>query len=155
MYPSLTTLPGDLFADLERQLDRLWNGSDWPPSIRAVARGSFPAINMGATEEAIEIYAFAPGVDPSRIDVTFDKGLLAVTGERGSDAPERSGNVNLYAHERFTGTFKRVISLPEDVDASKVEASYRDGVLKVVVPRREAAKPRRIEVKGGAHGNDH
>jgi HSP20 family protein len=155
MYPSLTTYPGDLFADLERQLDRALGWSDWPSSIRAVARGSFPAINMGATEDAIEIYAFAPGLDPAAIDVTVDKGLLSITGERKDPAVAAPDKRNVYARERFTGAFRRVVSLPEDVEATRVDASYQNGVLKILVPKREATKPRRIEVKGGAHGNDH
>lgn len=150
MYPSLTTYRGDLFADfdaMQRQLDRLLGWSDWPSSIRAVARGSFPALNMGTTEEAVEIYAFAPGLDPSRIEVSVDKGLLSITGERVADTPEESEKVNVYARERFTGTFKRVVSLPEDVEPAKIEATYRDGVLRILVPKAEARKPRRIQVK--------
>ena len=65
MYPSLTTFPGDILADIERQLDRALGSGDWPSSIRAVARRSFPAINMGVTDASVEIYAFAPGLDPA------------------------------------------------------------------------------------------
>lgn len=148
MYPSLTTFPGDLFADLERQLDRAFRSADWPSSIRAVARGSFPAVNMGSTEGAVEIYAFAPGLDPARIELSVDKGLLTISGERPADAPGESEKVSVYARERFSGAFKRVVSLPEDVDTTKVDASYRNGVLKIVVPKLEARKPRRIEVNG-------
>ena len=55
--------------------------------------------------------------------------------------------MSIYAAERFTGAFRRVVSLPEDADAARVQASYRDGVLRIVIPKREASKPRRIEVK--------
>jgi len=54
----------------------------------------------------------------------------------------------VYAKERYEGAFKRVVGLPEEVDSSRIEASYRDGVLRVVLPKRESVKPRRIEVKG-------
>ena len=146
MYPSLTTFPGDILADIERQLDRAFGLHDWPSSIRAVARGSFPALNMGTTEAAVEIYAFAPGLDPATIEVSVDKGLLTLSGERGATMPEASEKVAVYASERFTGPFKRVVSLPQDVDTDKVDASYRNGVLKVIVPKRESRKPRRIEI---------
>jgi HSP20 family protein len=146
MYPSLTTFPGDILADLERQLDRAFSLGDWPSSIRAVARGSFPALNMGTTDAAVEIYAFAPGLDPAKIEVSVDKGLLTLTGERLNDTPGESAKVAVYARERFAGPFKRVVSLPEDVDTAKVDASYRNGVLKIVVPKRASRKPRRIEV---------
>jgi HSP20 family protein len=147
MYPSLTTFPGDVFADLERQLDRMLGLGAWPSSIRAVARGSFPALNMGSTGDAVEIYAFAPGLDPARIEVSVDKGLLTITGERQPDTPQPSEQVNVYARERFAGPFKRVVSLPEDADPTGVEATYRDGVLRIVVPKHEARKPCRVEIK--------
>ena len=149
MYPSLTTYSGDLFADFDavhRQLDRMLGWNDWPSSIRAVARGSFPALNVGTTEAAVEIYAFAPGLDPAKIEVAVDKGVLTITGERPAEA-ETSDQRNVYAQERFTGAFKRVVSLPDQVDAARVEATYVNGVLKIVVPKRENEKPRRIEVK--------
>jgi HSP20 family protein len=61
--------------------------------------------------------------------------------------PGDDGQRSVYADERFDGSFRRVVSLPEDADTGRVEASYRNGVLKIVIPKREASKPRRIEVK--------
>jgi HSP20 family protein len=150
MFPSLTRFPGDLFADfdgLHRQLDQLLGLSAMPSSIRAASRGAFPAINLGTTDSAVEIYAFAPGLDPAAIDISVDKGLLTLSGERKSDLEPPAEGRAVYAQERFVGKFRRVVSLPEDVDNARVEATYRDGVLKIVVPRREASKPKRIEIK--------
>jgi HSP20 family protein len=151
MYPSLTTFPGDLFAEIDaihRQLGRMFGVGEWPSSIRATARGTFPAVNMGTTEDAVEIYAFVPGLDPAKIDLTVEKGLLVISGERASGLPEAAEPANLYAQERFAGGFKRVVSLPEEVDSTRIEATYRNGVLRIAVPKRESIKPRRIEVKG-------
>ena len=148
MYPSLTREAGGLFGEfegLQRQLDLLLNRGSWPSSIRAATRGAFPAINMGVTPEAVEIYAFAPGLDAAKIDVCVDKGLLTIAGERPA---ERADDVAVFAEERFSGAFRRVVSLPEDADAARVQATYRDGVLKIVIPKREASKPKRIEVQG-------
>jgi len=147
MYPSLTTFPNDGLADFERQLDRLFGLAGLPSSIRAVARGSFPAVNMGVSEGSVEIYAFAPGLDPATIDVSIDKGLLTIRGERTLETPESSEKVNVYARERFSGPFKRVISLPEDADAGRIDASYRNGILRVLVPKSEVRKPVRVEIK--------
>lgn len=150
MYPSLTRFPGDAFADfeaLQRQLDQVFGLRNWPSSIRAAGRGAFPAINMGTTPEAVEIYAFAPGLDPAKIDVNVDKGLLTIAGERPSDRPTATEKQAVYADERFAGRFRRVVSLPEDADASGVQATYRDGVLKISIPKREASKPKRVEVR--------
>jgi HSP20 family protein len=150
MYPSLMRFPGNLFADfgeLQRQVEQLLDARSWPSSIRAVARGAFPAINMGATAEAIEIYALAPGIDPNKIDVQIVKGLLTISGERLSQLPAEGKKVSVYANERFNGSFRRVVHLPDDADTGKVDASYKDGVLRIVIPKREASKPRQIEVR--------
>lgn len=150
MYPSLTRFPGDAFADfeaLQRQLDQVFGLRNWPSSIRAAGRGAFPAINMGTTPDAVEIYAFAPGLDPAKIDVNVDKGLLTIAGERLSDRPAATEKLAVYADERFAGRFRRVVSLPEDADASRVQAAYRDGVLRISIPRREASKPKRVEIR--------
>jgi HSP20 family protein len=149
MYPSLTRFPGDMFAELDtlqRQVEQILGLRSGPSSIRATGRGAFPALNVGMTADAVEIYAFAPGIDPAKLEVSVDKGLLTIAGERAVDLPGPSGKVNVYADERFTGTFRRVISLPEDVDASRVDAKYRDGILHIAVPKLERSKPRRIEV---------
>ena len=163
MYPSMLKMSGDLFADFESFQDRLDEllGSRGSPSsiragdavirIRAVGRaGAFPPLNVGTWAEALEIYAFAPGIEPKSIDVSVEKGLLTLSGERKSSRPEGQDNVNVYAGERFAGTFRRVVTLPDDSDPERVEASYRDGVLKIVVPKRESARPRQINVSSGA-----
>ena len=149
MYASLTRFPGDMFADfeaLQRQVEQLL-GNRWPSSIRAAERGAFPAINMGVTTDAIEIYAFAPGINPSKLELNVDRGVLTISGERASDLPQASEKLSVYADERFSGSFRRAISLPEDADASRIDAKYRDGIVRITVPRHENAKPRRIEVK--------
>jgi HSP20 family protein len=165
MYTSLLRTPGDWFADfelLQDRLDDLLGGRGAAPSsIRAVGRGgAFPALNVGSSADALEIYALAPGVDPKSIEVSVDKGLLAIAGERpaqigstpgsdGSSTKAAPADRNVYANERFVGRFRRVVALSEDADPGRVEASYRDGVLKIVVPKRESSKPRRVAVSSG------
>lgn len=149
MYRSLTSFPTDLFAEfdlLHRQMDRLFGQAGWPSSIRAGGRGTFPAINVGHTPENVEIYAFAPGLDPGEIEVSIDKGLLTLAGERGDATPGENDRLAVYARERYAGSFRRVVSLPDDIDPQQVQASYRNGVLRVVIGRRESSRPRRIEV---------
>ena len=149
MFASMVTYPG-LFADfdrLRRDLDELSGWSGLPTSIRSAAPGSFPAINVGNTATSVEIYAFAPGIDPKQIELTIDRGVLSISGERKSELPLDDDKVNVYGNERFAGSFRRAISLPEDIDATKVNASYRDGVLHVSINRRESALPKRITVQ--------
>ena len=135
------------FDRLRRELDDLFGVAGLPTSIRSAAPGAFPAINIGNTPTSVEIYAFAPGIDPKQVDVTIDRGVMTISGERPSALPQDDGKVNVYGNERFAGTFRRAISLPEDIDPSKVEATYRDGVLRVSVGRRESALPKRITVQ--------
>ena len=155
MYSSLLKTPGDWFADIDQMQDRLDEllglRSSGPSSIRAVGRaGAFPALNVGTGPDAVEIYALAPGVDPKSIDVSVEKGVLAISGEREPIAVKGAEERNLYAHERFSGRFRRVVALPDDADPGRVEASYRHGVLRIVVPKRESSKPRQIQVKSDA-----
>ena len=95
----------------------------------------------------MEIYAFAPGLDASKVEVTLDRGVLRISGERASGIPTDDAEVHVYTRERGTGSFMRTISLPDDVDPANVNASYRDGVLKVSVARRESVQPKRITVQ--------
>jgi HSP20 family protein len=150
MYPSLLRVPGDLFADfdeLQRQMERLLGPQGQVSSIRAVQRGSFPAVNIGLTPEAVEIYAFAPGIDAASLDVSVDKGLLTIAGRRETKGQEAGAKQNVYARERMQGEFRRVVSLPEDADPDRVEATYRNGVVHIRIQKREASKPRRITIK--------
>ena len=150
MYASLTRFPGDMFADfeaLQRQVEQVLGNRGWPSSIRAAERGAFPPINMGVTQDAVEIYAFAPGIDPAKLEVNVDRGVLTIAGERAGDLPQESEKVSVYADERFAGPFRRAISLPDDADSSRIDANYREGILRISVPKRENAKPRRIEIR--------
>jgi len=150
MYESLLNHPNNLFGQFERlrrELDDAFGVSGLPSSIRSVAAGGLPAINVGRTPNSVEVHTFAPGLDPSKIDVTIDRGVLRITGERAASLPSERKGVNVYAHERAAGRFTRAVALPDDVDPAHVKASYRDGVLLVSVARREAAQPKRIPVQ--------
>jgi HSP20 family protein len=115
-------------------------------SIRALTGASFPVINVGTTPDTIEVMALAPGLDPASLQLSIDRGLLVISGERKSEVPEPGDNISVYARERFVGNFRRVVSLPDDADPGKVDATYRDGILRITVAKRESSKPRRIEV---------
>ena len=150
MYESFLNHPSSLFGQFERlrrELDDVFGVAGLPSSIRSVAAGASPAVNIGRTANSVEIYAHAPGLDASKIDVTLDRGVLRISGERVSAIPVDDAKVSVYAHERPSGSFTRAVSLPDDIDPSHVNASYRDGVLHVSVARREAARPQRIAVQ--------
>jgi HSP20 family protein len=150
MYGSL--FARDVFTELDRlqrEVNTLFNDS---PSIRGAVR--WPALNVGSTDSSVEVYAFVPGLEPASIDVSLDRGVLSIAGERKAAVPRNGNGGNggnterqtLHLNERFDGRFRRVVSLPDDVDPNAVTADYRDGVLRVSIGRRESAKPRRITV---------
>ena len=146
MFGRLMNLEGGLFDDLWRmqeEVEKLLGRSSWPIGIRSVARGTFPAVNVGATPENVNVYVFAAGMDPKSLDVSIQQNLLTISGTRSLPVSETA---SYYRQERFGGEFRRVIGLPDDVDPDRVDAKYRDGVLHIRVPRREAVKARQIQI---------
>jgi HSP20 family protein len=137
--------PRDLFAELDRLQREMQQAFEISPSIRGLARGGFPAINVGGTPRSMEVYVFAPGIDPAAIDVQLEKGVLTIAGERKTaEVPEKA---TVHIDERFSGRFRRVLALPDDIDPNAIEAKYRDGVLHIHIARKEVAQPRRIYVQ--------
>jgi len=150
MFEPLSSHPSSLFAEfdrLRREMDENFGLTGLPASIRSAAPGAFPAINIGATPTSVEIYAFAPGIDPDKVEVTVDRGVLTIAGERPPTVPANDAKVSVYSNERFSGRFRRAIALPDDADPAKIQAKYRDGVLHINVSRRESAVPKRIAVQ--------
>jgi len=117
-----------------------------PSDIRANPGATFPVVNVGNTPDTVEVMALAPGLDAKSLDITIDKGLLLISGQRKSELTELNERATIYANERFGGGFRRVVSLPEDVDSANVQASYANGLLRVTLGKRESSKPRRISV---------
>jgi HSP20 family protein len=155
MYRSL--FPRDVFAELDRLQRDVQQAFDLSPTIRGVGRNGFPALNVGGTPQTIEIFAFAPGVDPASIQVDLDRGLLTLSGERASTTTDASGpkgasggsgtGSTVHINERFSGKFRRALTLPDDADPDAVEARCRDGVLHITVQRRASTQPRRIQIQ--------
>lgn len=150
MFASLLNHPGHVFGEfdrLRRELDEVFGVPGLPSSIRSVHPGTLPAVNVGRTPTSVEVYAFAPGLDASKIDVSLDRGVLRISAERPAAVPEGDAKVHVYARERGAGRFSRAVALPDDIDPAQVSASYRDGVLQISIARRENARPQRISVQ--------
>jgi len=138
----------DLFSEfdrLQRQMESLFGGL--PSSLRSSRAGAFPQINIGTTDDSIEIVVFAPGVDVGGLDVAIEKGLLTISGERKPAQGVAGDGTRTYAQERFTGTFRRAIELPQNADPDKVQARYTNGCLSISVGKRESSKPKSITVQ--------
>jgi HSP20 family protein len=137
---------GSLWRDLERfqrHMDLL-TGQLSGMGLREMTPGGFPALNVTLSEEQVDVYLFAPGLDRESLDASLQDNLLTVSGERKVPLPE---DVQLHRNERFQGRFRRVLSLPKDVTSENIEASYRDGVLHLKIGRRPKPEPNRITIQ--------
>lgn len=135
------------FRRLERELDALLDGGTQLTGnrhIRSFSSGAFPAANVAATGESVTVYLFAPGIDPKSLNVSVQQNVLSVSGAREI---KRLENGTYFRQERFTGPFRRVVALPEDVDPEKVDARYLDGIVHIRVGRRASEQPRRIDIQ--------
>ena len=147
MFGISSSMPGSLYDELwrlQQEVDELFGSWSSPLGIRSLPPGSFPAINVGQTPERVDVYLFAPGIDPKSLDVSIQQNLLTVSGKREASVDEKA---EYYRQERFAGEFRRVISLPEDIDPERVQAKYVDGIVQIGVQRRESARPRQIEIQ--------
>ena len=147
MFVRFTNIQNSLVDDFRRlhqAIDELLGDDNAEGGIRSVPRGTFPAINVLQTPNDVQVYAFAPGVDPKSLDVSVHQGLLRISGRRALVRREQAIH---YRRERFSGDFDRTLSLSDDIDPARVEAAYRDGILHIRLQRRESSKPRQIEIQ--------
>lgn len=136
----------DLFGELDRLQQQMASMlGDFPSSLRSLRWNTFPQVNIGTTDDTIEIVAFAPGLKPDEIEVSIDKSLLTINGER--KAPENDAQTKVYSRERFAGKFRRVVELPQNADPDKVQARYANGCLCISVGKLESSKPRAITIQ--------
>ncbi len=146
------------FAALKKEVDRLFEdfGDDFwrrPFSLAGLERDwtkkfvSAPAVDVGETEKAYEITAELPGIDQKNVEVTLANGGITIKGEKKEETEEKKKDY--YVSERRYGSFERYFDLPEGIDADKIEATFKNGVLKVTLPKTaEAQKPaKKVEVK--------
>src|SRR5690554_3312061 len=134
------------FDRLHQQVASLFGG--FPYSVRSDRYGAFPQLNVGSTDDTVEIVAFVPGVQADQLNVSIDKGVLTISGERAPAFGEDEGDESRrYRQERFTGAFRRIIELPAAADPDKVSARYVNGCLTISVGKAEASKPRAITVQ--------
>lgn len=127
---------------LQRDMNRLFG--DYVPG-RVQAAPSYPAMNVWADENSALITAEIPGIDKDDLEINVTGDTLSLSGERKlEDLPE---GTRYHRQERTSGKFNRSVQLPYTVDVQKVKATFKNGVLKIVLPRIEAEKPKKIAVK--------
>jgi len=121
--------------------DRFFNGQDDAGQVR----DWMPAVDLAQTDEALIVKAEVPGLKADEIELAVQDNTLTISGEK-KDVAEESGE-HYYHVERRYGSFHRSITLPSDVDATKIDAKCTDGVLTITLPKAEETKPHRIEIK--------
>jgi HSP20 family protein len=140
--PSWTSGIGEL-ATARRQMERLFDSlTGWAGSGDA---GVYPPINVTEDSESLYVRSELPGIKADELKITVEDNTLSISGER--EIAEETGNVRYHRRERGGGTFRRAFQLPARVEADKVLANYVNGVLMIMLPKEEAAKPKQIPVK--------
>jgi len=129
---------------MRRDLDKLFEGLSGKP-FREPTAGVFPLANVTEDEDNYYVRAELPGMAANEIDISVTGDGLSIAGER--KIPAEKKDAKYHRREREAGRFSRIISLPRQIEAAKVEASCTDGVLTVMLPKAEAAKPRQVSVK--------
>ena len=137
--------PWNLLNNLQRELySPEYNRLSDDDASAATANWA-PSVDIREDEKAFTLLADIPGVNPKDIEISMEKGVLTIKGERQSESVEE--NENYRRVERLSGQFYRRFTLPDTADADKIEAKSEHGVLTITIPKQKVAASRRIEVK--------
>lgn len=139
---------------LRQEIDQIFNTFSGPmdrPARRLAflpgyAARQYPLINLREDQDQYNVEALAPGIDPDKFNISITGNVLTLSGEKLKLSDEIKAEA-FHRSERAAGRFIRTVELPSDVDRDNVEAEYKNGVLHVVLPKTEEAKPREIQVK--------
>ena len=107
-------------------------------------------LDVFATADEAVIIAAVPGMNPNDLDVTINQNVVTLTGQVPTAAESEQGkNATWYLRELWHGQFQRSVTLPFEVDAGKAEATFENGIVRIVLPKAERAKPHRIAIRSG------
>jgi len=141
--PELSTwTPFNRLATLRDEMDRLFGLTT--PRDFGLFNGWSPALDIYQDKDNVVVKVELPGMKKEEISISMHEGMLSISGERKLEEETKEGET--YRRERFYGKFHRTMALPTTVNATKVTAAYKDGVLTVTLPKAEEAKPKQIEV---------
>jgi len=127
-------------ADFDRLVQRAFGWADGNVGGRSAAL----AMDVVRRDDEVVLRIDLPGADPDSIEVTTDRGVLTVSAKRSEEYGE---NEHAVVRERLMGSFTRKVRLAETIDADRIEAGYENGVLSILLPLQEKAKPRQVEIK--------
>lgn len=148
----VSSIAGDMVS-LRSAMDRLFNESFVPGfGSNGDRQQSLMPLDVYATESEVVVLAAVPGMNADDIQISIEKNVLTLSGSMPNVAEsEDAKGATWYLHELPHGTFERTLSLPTELDANRAEATFDNGMLRLVLPKAESEKPRQIKVKvGGA-----
>jgi HSP20 family protein len=134
----------DRMLTLNRALDEAFTGS---VNGAETARVWVPAIDLIEKKDSYVVRAELPGVERTKIDITFEKNILTISGHKEALIEAKEEELRVFAAERVSGSFSRSLRMPDYIDGEKISADYKDGLLTITIPKAELAQPRRIEVR--------
>jgi HSP20 family protein len=136
------------FTTVQDRLNRLFRESYGSEGQEALTNSAFaPAVDVYEDEHNVTLKVQVPGIDEKDIDIRIENNTLTVHGERKFEKEEKEENFRRV--ERQYGSFTRTFTMPNTVDAEKVQADYEKGILKIVLPKKAEAKPKQIKVNVG------
>ncbi len=142
--------PWGPFKEMERmrnEMDRLWESfMEGKPGRRTEEISRWvPSLDLSETKDSYIVKAEIPGMEPKDIDISLQADLLTIRGEKKQEKEEKEENYHFI--ERSYGSFSRSIRLPQEIKGNKIKASYKEGILKVILPKSEEAKKKEVKVK--------
>ena len=144
--PFTELAPFKEFERVRRQMDRLWDSFlEGGLRRRADEEEWLPSLDVAETKNELVVKAEVPGMDPKDIDISLSDGRLTIKGEKRQEKEEKGADYHLV--ERSYGSFIRSVQLPREVQGDKISASYKNGILKITLPKSEEAKKKEIKIK--------
>jgi HSP20 family protein len=139
--------PWSLMPRLQDEINRLFGNVQQTDSSSSATATWVPAVDIHEYTDRFELYVDVPGVDPNSVELTLEEGVLTLSGERIQKSSTNGEGAPQYRRaERSQGQFYRRFVLPDTVDSDKVNATGKDGVLTVTIPKQTKAMPRRIQI---------
>ena len=135
-----------LHNDIDDLFGSFFRGWEWPSALTRGTRSVWPAMDVQESENEIIVKAEVPGCKAEDVDISVHGNMLTITGEKKQEE-EKEGK-GYYYMERSYGSFRRDINLPSEVDTSKIDASCKNGVLSIKLPKAEKAKAVKVQIKG-------
>jgi HSP20 family protein len=138
--------PWSLMPRLQDEINRLFGNMQQNDSSSSATATWVPAVDIHEYTDRFELYVDVPGVEANSVELTLEDGVLTLSGERVQKSSKGDGEPQSRRTERSQGLFYRRFVLPDTVDSARVNATGKDGVLTVTIPKQAKAMPRRIQI---------